>query len=271
MTDDNDSFEHALGAMRAVDPPSATRSADARRAIVEALSAPSEPVAVRAKSRAFVAGLLLAATLGGSAFAATAVRWARVARVSAAANQAPPSTLASRRALVPSQRPAPARLVAAVVAPPAPSDAVPVVLARESVPRASALVPAARSTAPVRASAPRASAEPPRLALAPQQPTDAPAVEPVRATPVSIVDALYTAAHEAHFTQRDPALALTRWDAYLRESPAGSFAPEAQFNRIVCLVRLGRRADAIAAIRALPESHYRHTEAQRLLERLGSP
>jgi TolA-binding protein len=90
----------------------------------------------------------------------------------------------------------------------------------------------------------------------------------VRPAPSS--DALYTAAHEAHFSQRDYGSALARWDAYIAAAPQGHFVPEAQFNRIVCLVRLGRREDAIASIRALPLAHYRRVEADRLLDRLAA-
>jgi hypothetical protein len=97
----------------------------------------------------------------------------------------------------------------------------------------------------------------------------APAQSEPRA-PTAVLDALYHQAHEAHFVARDPSLALARWNAYLAAEPSGRFVPEAQFNRVVCLVRLGRRAEALEALRALPATHYRHEEIERLRAHLES-
>ena len=41
------------------------------------------------------------------------------------------------------------------------------------------------------------------------------------------------------------------WDAYLTSWPSGQLAPEARFNRAVCLVKLERWPDADLALRAL--------------------
>jgi hypothetical protein len=56
--------------------------------------------------------------------------------------------------------------------------------------------------------------------------------------------ALYRRAHELHFGGADRTVALGAWDAYLKAFPRGTFAPEARLNRAVCLVRLGRKAEA---------------------------
>jgi hypothetical protein len=65
---------------------------------------------------------------------------------------------------------------------------------------------------------------------------------------------------------------LAAWDAYLLRSPGGRFAPEAQYNRALCLVRLGRTADAQAALVPFAQGRYgayRQREATALLEALG--
>jgi hypothetical protein len=54
----------------------------------------------------------------------------------------------------------------------------------------------------------------------------------------------YQRAHSLHFHGSDPAVALNAWDTYLTTHPSGTFAPEARFNRAVCLLRLGRRTEA---------------------------
>jgi hypothetical protein len=54
----------------------------------------------------------------------------------------------------------------------------------------------------------------------------------------------YQRAHSLHFHGGDPAIALNAWNVYLAEHPSGTFAPEARFNRAVCLLRLGRRTEA---------------------------
>ena len=84
----------------------------------------------------------------------------------------------------------------------------------------------------------------------------------------------YARAHQAHFADDAPARALDAWDAYLAAFPHGAFAPEAAYNRAICLVRLDRRADAARALRriaAAPAGSYRREEALRLLDWLGAP
>jgi TolA-binding protein len=84
----------------------------------------------------------------------------------------------------------------------------------------------------------------------------------------------YARAHEAHFADDAPARALDAWDAYLAAFPHGTFAPEATYNRAICLVRLERRAEAARALRRLaaaPPDGYRREEARRLLDWLAAP
>ena len=81
----------------------------------------------------------------------------------------------------------------------------------------------------------------------------------------------YGAAHAAHFAARDPALALRRWNAYLEKFPDGRLVPEATYNRALSLARLGRRRQAIAALRPIAAGRfgdYRRQEAERLIDAL---
>jgi hypothetical protein len=90
--------------------------------------------------------------------------------------------------------------------------------------------------------------------------------------PAGAEDRAYGRAHRAHFVDDAPARALAAWDAYLRAYPAGVFAPEARYNRAVCLVRLGRFAEAETALRPFARGGpggYRREEALVLLEWLS--
>ncbi len=85
------------------------------------------------------------------------------------------------------------------------------------------------------------------------------------------VDALYRAAHDAHFAKKDPATALAAWDRYLAAAPRGRFALEARYNRAITLVRLGRKTEAAAALRPFADGDYggyRKEEARELLQSL---
>ena len=78
----------------------------------------------------------------------------------------------------------------------------------------------------------------------------------------------YAAAHRTHFVDDAPLRALAAWNAYLAAFPRGVFAPEAAYNRAVCLVRLGRRQAAARALRPFADgtaSGYRREEARALL------
>jgi hypothetical protein len=121
---------------------------------------------------------------------------------------------------------------------------------------------------PAQASVPAQTSAPvPAPPLLPPLPARSPHTEPVdRAL------TLYRAAHTAHFVDHDPARALVGWDAYLAAAPLGPFAPEARYNRALSLVRLGRLAEARAALEPFANGTlggYRQDEANALLERLG--
>ncbi|MDD9946633.1 MAG: hypothetical protein OXU20_36645, partial [Myxococcales bacterium] len=59
---------------------------------------------------------------------------------------------------------------------------------------------------------------------------------------------LYARAHSLHFAKRAPHRALRAWDRYLHAAPDHALAPEARYNRALCLVRLRRHREAIAAL-----------------------
>jgi hypothetical protein len=84
----------------------------------------------------------------------------------------------------------------------------------------------------------------------------------------------YGRAHAAHFQADDPIQALALWDAYLRAFPAGALVPEARFNRALCLLRIGRREDARAALAPFLDGKYggyRRRQAETLRDWLGEP
>lgn len=134
--------------------------------------------------------------------------------------------------------------------------------------------------------APRANTAAPKAAVTsshspaatPRAPRDAP--PPSQATsqvgsagPTAPVEpdehALYTTAHKLHFAEHNPGAALTAWDAYLRAAPSGRFAVEAQYNRALCLVRLGRTAEAHKTLEGFASGaygRYRQAEARTLLD-----
>jgi hypothetical protein len=133
---------------------------------------------------------------------------------------------------------------------------------------------------------PEAAAAPSGVVQAPAQAVQAPAPSHADATAAAPTGAvapsasaafhdadgdLYRLAHEAHFVSHDYARALDAWDAYLREAPRGRFATEARYNRAICLLRLGRDAEARQALEpfASGKMGYRQSEASQLLEELS--
>jgi hypothetical protein len=82
----------------------------------------------------------------------------------------------------------------------------------------------------------------------------------------------YDRAHRAHFFSDAPALALAAWDEYLAAYPRGTFAPEARYNRALCLVRLGKFGAAAEALRPFARGGrgtYRRQEACLLMRWLS--
>lgn len=101
------------------------------------------------------------------------------------------------------------------------------------------------------------------------------AVREAEPSPVRVANpdlAAYREAHRLHFGARNFRAALNAWDLYLARFPAGTFSQEARYNRAICLVRLGRVAEARAALAPFARGEiaggYRKQEAQALLEAL---
>lgn len=140
----------------------------------------------------------------------------------------------------------------------APSRAVP---SEPSAP-SGALAPRPERSAP-----PTSTPTPTRVEAAPEK------AEPAAPAPELNDPAheLYRVAHQSHFVDHDFAAALRAWDAYLAAAPSGRFAPEARYNRALCLVRLGRKDDAERALRPFADGaygSYRRDEAKALIEAL---
>ncbi|HSS01872.1 MAG TPA: hypothetical protein VLM79_32665 [Kofleriaceae bacterium] len=166
------------------------------------------------------------------------------------------------------------RVSAAEVAPPAPSPP-PRRRAPPAIATAPRPAPPPESTPPVTAPVELPPA-PPAPPPAPPHPAPAPRAAPVAAPgpPAAPVEALYRRAHDLHFHGGEPAATLAAWDAYLAAEPGGRFSVEARYNRAILLIRLGRYAEARAALEPFARgevepSGYRQTEAGRLVERLA--
>jgi hypothetical protein len=113
-----------------------------------------------------------------------------------------------------------------------------------------ALAAPAPSTAPIRVEAPASDSSPP--------PADP--LEEERA---------YGRAHKLHFGGGDPRVTLAAWNEYLARYPRGAFVPEARYNRALTLLRLGRTAQAVEALRPFAAGAfgpYRRDEAAALIQ-----
>ena len=145
-------------------------------------------------------------------------------------------------------------------------------------PRPASVAPSAGTTPVEKVSPPPPEPEPAREAPAPAKalPVAPPSGAAVIAAPSSSAafrdtdGDLYRLAHEAHFARQDYAAALVGWDAYLRAAPGGRLATEARYNRAICLLRLGRDAEARRALEPFATGFmgYRQNEARELLSEL---
>ncbi|WP_437766829.1 hypothetical protein WMF27_22505 [Sorangium sp. So ce281] len=273
----DDVLREAARALRAEADASRGRRDETRARVMRSLKAQ------RARRLAMVRVVVpLAAVLVGSVAWASAARWfpggwddltSRLGlRVSEAPTMppAPPPQRALSGPRHAAEAPAPpaAEASAEAVAPAPPPPA----------PLAEPPIAPAPPRAPVLAVAPVRSASRPVAPGAARQPT---APRPAAGDPQAIerppagpdADALYQAAHRAHFVERNPAAALDAWNAYLAAAPRGRFAVEAQYNRALCLVRLGRKDEARRALDPFAQGAlggYRKDESRSLLEAMRS-
>ncbi|MSQ81581.1 MAG: hypothetical protein EXR77_01520 [Myxococcales bacterium] len=130
--------------------------------------------------------------------------------------------------------------------------------------------------------APKTAAEPavdqPATAVGPQATAAAQAEPVVVAAPTAPPDAppdetlvLFRAAQALQHRDKNYAKALAAWEGYLHAAPAGVLAPEARWNRAICLLRLGRKPQARMALEHFAhgaEGGYRQAEATKLLAAL---
>ncbi|MCA9639729.1 MAG: hypothetical protein H6718_03090 [Polyangiaceae bacterium] len=133
----------------------------------------------------------------------------------------------------------------------------------------------AGAQAPKGAVIPPAAAVPPVAAPATSAATPAQAgsaAEAPSAAPTDPSHRRYLEAHQAHFVSHDYGRALALWERYLQAFPRGRFAAEAQYNRALCLVRLGRTSEAKQALEPFASGRYggyRQAEAQALIRAMG--
>lgn len=149
-----------------------------------------------------------------------------------------------------------------------PPEAPVVEVVEEVAPEAPAVDEAAASV-PSSVAEPRAESGAVGVAAEREEPRDdeGPPVDPTERR-------AYRAAHALHFEAHDPEGAIAAWDGYLHDYPRGRFALEARYNRALCLVRVGRQAEARAALEPFARgTHggYRQAEATALLEALDAP
>ncbi|MBI2392172.1 MAG: hypothetical protein HYV09_21465 [Deltaproteobacteria bacterium] len=194
---------------------------------------------------------LAAAFVIGTAWAATTGRLVAIFPTSKTAP--PPPTAPSAAPRNPVGGPAaPLPSVAPTVVVTAPSASAPVV---ESAPP------------PVAATSTVAS---PPVAAAPSVVASAPPSASIDRVALDL--ARYQKAHTLHFVDKKYGAALAAWDAYLAASSGGGFVAEARYNRAICLLKLGRRDEGMAALQPFAdgavEGGYRKAEARKLLDAL---
>jgi len=133
--------------------------------------------------------------------------------------------------------------------------------------------------APSAPPAPAASDEPPATQAPSARPDAAAARHATSPAPsasakrdIDPAHELYRAAHQAHFSEHDYGRALAHWEAYLQRAPRGRFAIEAEYNRALCLARLGRNGEARRALEPFARGErggYRKRDASELVDVLS--
>ena len=242
----------------------------------------------RARSRRWVWAVPVAALLAGSTVLAATGQLPVVlqsvgetaARVFGGGKHAPrPAqtatppvvTAASAPAVQPAPAPEPpAEMPQAPETPPGPVDEPPKV----ARPEPSARRRARSADAGVRVAAPAETTEsaPPPASAPPPEASPPPGAGPRPPEPDETL-ALYRKAHRLHFVEQNPSAALAAWDEYLAKKPKGPLVVDALYDRAVCLVRLGRRAEAKAALEPFADGRYgsyRQKDARALLDALTS-
>lgn len=220
---------------------------------------------------------LVAALAASTALARVAQYWPEIKRA-IAPESAEHSAAAPAKKKKVTKKPAQPAVVE-----PQPSAAEPVVAPQE-VPAAAPALDIPAEPVPASAAAPekpKPAVRRPKRAPAPlvEPAAGAPAPEPaqpvVTMTPAPDTEAadlaLFRRAQRLHLN-RDPR-ALAAWDDYLRVAGGGPLAPEARYNRALCLVRAGRKAEAKAALAPFANGAYgayRRTEAMQLMNALDA-
>jgi len=279
------SFDDLVDAIRAADGDDPALAANTQLRVRRSLEG-------RARGRQQLVGVMtaLAILMGGTVSWALATGelaslWApvpRTPRVEVAVPPTAPHGVRAPRAPSPAPLPAPA-----IVA--APTERLRIKLAPYRRDRRSSSGEADRQRveidrfspselSPVAPPEPPSPAPPSPAPPSPAPPSPAPPVRAgsslARAVAPPPVEALYRRAHDLHFHGGAPADALAAWDAYLAAEPGGTFSVEARYNRALVLARLGRYAEAHAALLPFARGEvepagYRQSEAQQLVARLA--
>jgi hypothetical protein len=150
---------------------------------------------------------------------------------------------------------------------PAPSPGLNPTLTPTPIPNRAPTTPTTPNPHPSPAPAPNPRPDPSPAPTVPPPPPPPPAPAADEAS------LAYRAAHELHFRGADAGAAVRAWDAYLALAPDGRFAVDARYNRAIALVRAGRQAEAIRALRPFVDGEvtpagYRQAEARELVRAL---
>ncbi|MGZ3418411.1 MAG: tetratricopeptide repeat protein [Polyangiales bacterium] len=173
-------------------------------------------------------------------------------------------------ALVRGLKGTPSEVTAPTPTPIAPRPSAIATVTPSATPEPAAIEPAPSASAPVVAVAPPPVA--PSMPAAKTSVSAAPSATAVaEESDAGSADlAAYKLAHKLHFSDQNYASAIGAWENYLHDFPGGAFAVEARYNRAICLVKLGRNAEAKTALAPFAEGKvaggYRQEQAKALLD-----